>query len=102
MAKISAAKALETAQKRYGTKKRLKLSTPKKAILPEGSGGRLIWQYEASFEDDKKGLSRMAFQIDAETGKTVREFETVKSSAAPVSLTGNLLESEGGVSVSFS
>ncbi len=102
VAKISAAKALETAQKRYGTKNRLKLSPPKKAILPEGSGGKLIWQYEASFEDEKKGLSRMAFQIDAQTGKTVREFETVKSSSVPADLTGNLLESEGGVSVSFS
>ncbi len=99
--KISAAKALETAQKRYGAKNRLNLSVPKKAILPQGSQGRLIWQYEASFEDEKKGLSRRAFQIDAETGKTIREFETLKSTN-PANVTGNLLEGEGGVSVSLS
>ena len=88
--KISAEKALDAADAKYESKPKYDTTDPEIVILAEEDGEKLAWQFEASFEDPAKGISRMAFEVDAETGKTIRSYETVKSTSQ-ANLSGNLL-----------
>lgn len=77
VAKINAAAALEKARKANSKKPKFKTSEPELAILSEPSGQNLVWQYDASFEDPKEGLSKIRYVVNAKTGKILRSYDTV-------------------------
>lgn len=88
--KIKAAKALVPAISRHAKENGFELTQPELAILSEKTGQNLVWSYEASFEDEE-GLSRLRYDVDAETGKVVRSHSLVMHGDSPATLRGNLL-----------
>lgn len=100
--KIKAAKALAPAIAKHVKKSGFKLTSPELAILSESSGQNLVWSYEASFEDGKEGPSRIRYDVDAQTGKVIRSYDVIMHGDSPATVSGNLLPSEGGNSVTLS
>lgn len=100
--KIKVSKALAPAMAKHSKRKDFKLSNPELAIVSETSGQNLVWSYEASFQEEDGGLSRLRYEVDAETGKVARVTSLVMHADSPSVITGNLLSGEGGATVSLS